>query len=72
MQPSEVFVRLLDEGTDAFRPVPAVLVKEALYRLGGAVPEDESWEFLPGTTVRCHQHRFADGTTGLLAVESAV
>lgn len=51
-----VFVRLLDEGTDVMRPVPACLISEGIYELlktDDYDPEFEIWEFLPGQRVRC-------------------
>jgi len=47
-----VFVRLLDEGTDVWRPVRAVRIGENTYRITEqAVPEDEVWVFQPGDVV---------------------
>jgi hypothetical protein len=57
---STVYVRLLDEGTDVFRPVSAQLVRDSTYLLGGENifdPEDEHWEFPPGTTVNVEARR---------------
>ena len=51
-----VFVRLLDEGTDVWRPTRAHQLPGGLYRLlpsEGYDPEDEDWEFPPGCTVAC-------------------
>ena len=47
-----VFVRLLDEGTDVWRPVEARRVSSATFRLAdGAVPTDEVWSYAPGEIV---------------------
>lgn len=51
-----VFVRLLDEGTDVWRPTRAHPLPGGSYRLlppEGYDPEDEKWEFEPGSTVTC-------------------
>jgi hypothetical protein len=64
-----VFVYLLDEGTDVWRPVVAESLSTGLYRLIGPVSADEHWEFQPGDVVRCTERTFADGTRGLVAVE---
>lgn len=51
-----VFVRLLDEGTDVWRPARADRLPDGSYRLlppEGYDPEDEKWEFAPGSTVVC-------------------
>ncbi len=47
-----VYVRLLDEGVEVWRPVPAERVSEGAYRLSDAPPpEDEAWTFQPGEVV---------------------
>jgi hypothetical protein len=51
----EVYVRLLDEGTEVSRPVNAELVGPGLFRLLGPVPNGEVWEFQPGEIVRCRR-----------------
>lgn len=47
-----VFVRLLEEGVDVWRPVPARRLSEATYQLSDTpAPEDETWSFQPGDIV---------------------
>ncbi len=47
-----VFVRLLDEGADVWRPVGATRLGETTYQLADvATPEDETWIFQPGDIV---------------------
>ena len=47
-----VFVRLLDEGTDVWRPVEAQRVTSATFRLAETpVPKDEAWSYAPGEIV---------------------
>ncbi len=61
----EIYVALLDEGTDVWRPVPAWRVDDSTYivlRPGWYDPEDERWEFPPGTTVICEPKTITDGT----------
>lgn len=56
MGTTTVYVRLLDEGTDVFRPTQAENVHEGAYRLlpmQDYDPDDEHWEFLPGQMVIC-------------------
>jgi hypothetical protein len=67
----EVHVLLLDEGTQVWRPVPAVRLAEGVYRLAGVRTADEQWEFEPGSVVRCVHCRFNDGTEGWSAVALA-
>ena len=52
---STVYVRLLNEGTDVYRPVEAVVLEESVVRLVAPPdydPADEEWEFEPGSVVR--------------------
>ena len=44
-----VFVALLNEGTEVWRPADAEPLGGDLYRLLGTVPDDESWQFLTRT-----------------------
>lgn len=52
----EIFVTLLDEGTDTIRGTQAIDLGKGLYKLlptKNYDPESETWEFLPGSVVRC-------------------
>jgi hypothetical protein len=66
-----VYVALLDEGVDVWRPVAAQHVHGDEYELCGTVPDEEVWQFQPGEVVRCETRRFSDGTSGLVAVGRA-
>jgi hypothetical protein len=69
-----VYVRLMDEGTDVWRPVPAAALPDGTFRLARPDwydPNEEVWEFPPHATVKCAAKRFADGKEGLVAVEYA-
>lgn len=51
-----VYVELLDEGTKVVRPTQARVLSNNVYQLRATPdydPNDEHWEFLPGTIVRC-------------------
>ena len=51
----QVFVRLLDEGVDVWRPVRAEHLGGSVYRIASQ-PYDrevESWQFEPGDEVLC-------------------
>jgi hypothetical protein len=50
-----VYVALLDENVDVWRPVQAEHVGSDLYRLTGEQPDDEVWPFAPGDVVRCQR-----------------
>ena len=52
----QIYVPLLDEGTDVFRPALGVFVSPDVIRVlapDGYDPDDEHWEFPPGSEVRC-------------------
>lgn len=59
-----VYVELLDEATPTLRPAAAVPVENNLYRLLANAdydPEDEDWDFLPGSLVRLEKEPISDG-----------
>jgi hypothetical protein len=67
----DVFVPLLDEGVDVWRPASAAPLGGDLFLiLPVAIPETERWSYPPGQVVRCSDHAFADGVRGLAAVEA--
>jgi hypothetical protein len=70
-QSCTVYVPLIGEGTEVWRQVPAVRVRPGTFRLGGPVPEGESWAFTPGELVRCAVRVFSDAEQRLAAFERA-
>jgi len=69
-----VYVQLLDEGTDVWRPVRATALPDGTFRLlepDRYDPNVETWEFPPSTKVRCVTRKFTDGDEGLVAVARA-
>jgi hypothetical protein len=65
-----IYISLLDEGTDVWRPVSAEQVSGDIYRVTGTPPDDtESWEFATGDMVRCREQTFASGERHLVAYE---
>jgi len=59
-----IFVKLLNEGTDVWRPVKAEEIGELTYRIiddGSYDPNDEEWEFLPGSKVVCQMQKKSSG-----------
>ena len=49
-----IYVRLLGEGTEVYRPIPATKVAERIYVIQNDAsydPDDETWEFTPGSRV---------------------
>jgi hypothetical protein len=61
----EIYVRLLDEGTDCTRPTQGIVLENGLIQLlptDNYNQGDEHWEFLPGSIVRAKEVRNADGS----------
>ncbi len=68
-----VYVRLLGEGTFVFRPAPAEFLEPDKARLmapPGYDPEDEDWEFKPGSIVRVELRQLG-GVDAFVAVARA-
>ena len=61
MPEQTVYVELLDEGVDSWRPVRAMKEGPGVFRLHGEPPDDERWAFEPGSLVRCEQRQLSDG-----------
>jgi hypothetical protein len=60
----EIYVKLLDEGTDVWRPVQASRVAENVFVIDDQ-PYDRSierWEFEPGERVLCDDVETDEGT----------
>ena len=52
----EVYIRLLNEGTEVLRPTTGMLLGPDVVQVGATAdydPATEEWEFPPGTKVRC-------------------
>lgn len=67
----ELYVELLDEGTETWRPTSALSLGGGEFKIlapSDYDAEDEAWAFLPGETVRVEQAYFANGSSGLIAV----
>jgi hypothetical protein len=71
-QTTTIFVYLLNEGTDVWRPVEAQHLGEDRYRIltENEDPDDEEWQFQGGAVVRCRQQRLSGGEC-LVAFEIA-
>ena len=63
-----IYVALLHEGTDCWRPVEASLEDDGTFLITGPVPEFEDWEFPSGARVLCERKKFTDGKVGLVAI----
>ena len=66
-----IYVSLLNEGTQVYRPVPAYEIGNDIYKIDGFEmykPEVETWEFLPGTYVLVQQ-KVLQGESVLVAIK---
>ena len=70
MSSETIYVALIDEGTDAWRPVQALRRGEDAFLIVSMNddPETESWEFSSGSLVRCEMRQLSVGEC-LVAVE---
>jgi hypothetical protein len=66
-----IYVALLQEGTEAWRPVSALSLGGNHFILLGPMPDDETWEYQPGDAVVAERRTFADAESGLVAVAYA-
>lgn len=60
----EIFVPLLDEGINVWRPTQAERLADGSYRVLPTPdydPTDEVWEFPPDSRVICEMKRLSDG-----------
>ncbi len=57
-----IYIYLLDEGVEVWRPVSAERVRDDIYRITGTRTDDtETWEFTIGDVVRCREKILASG-----------
>jgi hypothetical protein len=65
-----IYVELLEEGVNVWRPVEARAETDHIFRLPDQAPPGETWRLAPGTRVRCEYRQLAD-EVALVAVELA-
>ena len=66
----EIYVYLLDEGIDTWRPVEAEHIEGDRYEIiSENNDETEKWQFSKGDHVICNETVFEDGTKGLVAIQ---
>lgn len=70
---STIFIRLLDEGIDVWKPVEANQIDADIFEIvsDNPNPEDEKREFTRGQRVRCTEKVSQDGDVILVAVAVA-
>jgi hypothetical protein len=73
MQTKTIYVPLLNEGTDVWRPVTAEPIGRAIYRIVSESPDpdNEEWVYVTGQEVAVEEHVFPGGECGLVAVGAA-
>ncbi len=67
-----IYIRLLDEDTEVFRPTLAEPLGQDAFRVlptSNYDPQDEKWEFVPGSVVECEKRKL-DGEEILVAVKA--
>lgn len=65
-----IYIPLLEEGTEVFRPTKARKLGDLTYEVlkpDDYNPEDENWEYPPGSLVKC-ELQVRDGKEILIAV----
>ncbi|HEU0311193.1 MAG TPA: hypothetical protein VFR36_08255 [Sphingomicrobium sp.] len=65
-----IYMPLLNEGTDVWRPVEAMKIGELGYMVTENAPPEEEWAFQPGHILRCEERQLSGGTH-LVAVAKA-
>jgi hypothetical protein len=58
-----IYVELLEEGVNVWRPVRAISEGNGVYRLPNEQPEGERWAFPPGARVACETQVLVEGGT---------
>jgi len=66
-----IYIPLVDEGTEVWRPVQATHLAGDLYRVNGYMPANEEWAYAPGAIVRCERTTFKGGESELTIVGAA-
>ncbi len=64
-----IYIKLLDEGTEVYRPVKALKIEEGIFKILENQPEDELWEFKAGELVVC-DYKKLEGEIFLVATKN--
>jgi len=65
-----IYMPLINEGTDVWRPVEAIKITDLGYMVTEKAPAGEEWAFEPGHILRCEERQLSSGTQ-LVAVAKA-
>lgn len=66
-----IYVELLDEGVETWVPARAKTLGNGLFEVlepADYDPEDQAWEFTPGSKVRLKEKTFYTGVKGMVAI----
>jgi hypothetical protein len=66
-----IYMQVLNEGTNVWRPVQATAVTSDTYRVEGNMPTYEDWAFAPNSLVHCRRTSFIDGRERMTVVGPA-
>ncbi len=61
MASQTVYIELLGEGVDVWRPVEAAIEANGIFRLPDLGEDSDVWRFPPGSRVRCATRRLYGG-----------
>jgi hypothetical protein len=61
MEAATIYMYLPDEAVDVWRPVQVEVLGNGHYRVLGPMPEDEKWEYPPGSIIRIEMKRLSTG-----------
>jgi hypothetical protein len=69
-----IFILLLNEGLEVWRPVKAVEIEKDVYQIisKSETTDDEILAFNYQDLVKCRQKKFSDGIQGLVAYEKYI
>lgn len=67
---ANIYVTMVGEGMNVLRSVRAEHLGRDFYLITEEMPQDESWQFLPGQIVRCKKKNLSNGK-GMVAYEEA-
>lgn len=56
-----IYMPLLGEGIDVYRPVEAMKIDDLGYMVTEPMPPEEEWAFPPGHILTCEERELADG-----------
>lgn len=65
-----IYLKLLDEGTEVYRPVKALFIKPDVFEIVQHKPVDEEWEFQKGQKVIC-KNKLLSGENRLVAISKS-